>query len=389
MQTLSTRDLLARLIAFDTTSARSNLPLVDFLCDYLDRPGVVIERHPSPDGTKANLVVRLGPEPAGDGRGLVLSAHMDVVPAGDGWASDPFHLSEREVLGEPCWFGRGTADMKGFLALAVNAAAAASAGALRQPLLLILTYDEELGCLGARHLAETWPADRPLPRAALIGEPTSLAAVSLHKGHLKLALTVHGTSAHSGYPHLGHNAIEPIGRAILALTELRQALAAERPAWNEHFPETPFVALNLGTIGGGTAINVVPERCRLELGLRPLPDGSSADLQHRVAAALRPALDGERYELTVISDSPPLRLSPDAAIYRAVTAWNDQRAIVAASYATDAGWLQRLGLDCLVCGPGTIEVAHKPDEHVPVAEIERGRELVAHLVEHFCRVEAP
>jgi len=197
MAVLSDADLLARLVAFDTTSRNSNLPLADFLCDYLDRPGVRIERQPSPDGTKTNVVAWLGPEPGGpegERPGLVLSGHMDVVPAEEeGWQSDPFTLAD---AGDR-WVARGACDMKGFLAIAANAAVGAGP-ALRAPLALVFTYDEEVGTLGARHLLESYAAGRLLPRSAIIGEPTSLRVARAHKGHLKMRITLHGRSAHSG-----------------------------------------------------------------------------------------------------------------------------------------------------------------------------------------------
>ncbi|HXT21455.1 MAG TPA: M20/M25/M40 family metallo-hydrolase, partial [Thermoanaerobaculia bacterium] len=203
---LSDRDLLARLVAFDTTSSNSNLPLADFLAEYLDRPGVRIHRDAPADQPKANLVVEIGPpvDPA-TRAGLVLSGHMDVVPAGDGWTTPPFELHERGGA----LYARGSADMKGFLALAANVAAGVDPARVRQPLVLVLTYDEELGTLGAAHLHDHWPADRPLPREAIVGEPTEPRPVRMHKGHLKARFTFHGVSAHSAYPHLGKNAIEP------------------------------------------------------------------------------------------------------------------------------------------------------------------------------------
>ncbi|MBZ0113332.1 MAG: M20/M25/M40 family metallo-hydrolase, partial [Thermoanaerobaculia bacterium] len=218
---LGDEELLARLVAFDTTSHRSNLELVDLVANYLDRPGVRITRHPAPAGEdqvieKANLVVEVGPATDPDTRaGLVLSGHTDVVPALEpDWLSDPFTLSEREDL----LYARGSADMKGFLALATNLAAELDPQRLRAPLVLIFTYDEEVGTLGARHFRESWPlAERPLPRRAVIGEPTELKVIRVHKGHLKVQVTLTGESAHSAYPHLGINAIEPAAALIEGL----------------------------------------------------------------------------------------------------------------------------------------------------------------------------
>jgi acetylornithine deacetylase len=382
MAVLSDADLLSRLVAFDTTSRNSNLPLADFLCDYLDRPGVRIVRQPSPDGTKANVIAWLGPEPTGADRpGLVLSGHMDVVPAEEeGWRSDPFTLTD---AGDR-WVARGSCDMKGFLAVAANAALRAEH--LRAPLALVFTYDEEVGTLGARQLLESYSEGRLLPKSAIIGEPTSLRVARAHKGHLKIRVTLHGRSAHSGYPHLGLNAIEPAGRVIEALAALRRTLEGESAPHADLFPEVPYVPLNIGTVHGGSAINVVPDRCVVEVGVRPLPDMDSAALAARVReTALGAMADlGFDPDIDVLSDSPPMFLAESAPIYRHLCALVGQEEESTVSFATDAGWLQRLGLDCAVCGPGTIEVAHKPNENVPKAELERTRELIDETVRRFC-----
>lgn len=385
MSPLSDADLLARLVAFDTTSAKSNLPIADFLAGYLDRPGVRIERNLSPEGDKANLIVWIGPAPR-DGRpGLVLSGHMDVVPAGaTDWRSDPFTLTD---AGDR-WVGRGACDMKGFLALAANLAVEADAPRLRAPLALVFTYDEEVGTLGAQRLLKSFPAGGWLPRHAIIGEPTSLRVARAHKGHAKVRLTVRGTSAHSGYPHLGVNAIEPVGRMIVALTELRRTLENEQPLHRDLFPEVPFVPLNVGTVQGGSAINVVPERCTLEVGVRPLPGIASAELIERVRAAAFAAASPAVPELEVLADSPPLLLAEDAPIHRFLCAATGPAPGGSVSYATDAGWLQQLGIDCAIWGPGTIEVAHKPNESIPKAELAAARPVLQRAIERFC-VESP
>ncbi|MCP4661323.1 MAG: acetylornithine deacetylase [bacterium] len=379
---LSDAELLGRLVSFDSTSKLSNLPLAEFLCDYLDRPGIRIERNPSPDGDKVNLVVTVGPEvDPGSRSGLVLSGHMDVVPAAEPeWRSDPFELTETATA----YVGRGACDMKGFVALAVDLAASIEPQRLRRPLVLILTYDEELGCIGAHRLVETWPRERPLPRYAIIGEPTSLEAVRMHKGHATLRLTVNGRSAHSGYPHLGHNAIEPAGRAVHALAELRRSL--ERESWpnREHFPEVPHVALNVARVRGGTAVNVVPDRCVVDLGLRVLPGMEAGPITDRVRAAVEAVLEGEDFALELINESPPLLLDEGSEIYREVCGLVGQRRTLSASYATDAGWLQSAGLECLLFGPGNIEVAHRPNESLSKDEFRRAAELLRQLVDRFC-----
>ncbi|MEP7013206.1 MAG: acetylornithine deacetylase [Acidobacteriota bacterium] len=385
---LSDSDLLARIVAFDTVSSKSNLPLADFIADYLDRPNVRIERHPSPDGTKANLIVRVGPE-RDDREGLALSGHMDVVPAGEpGWQSDPFTLTD----GGDRWIARGACDMKGFVALAVNLAAETSerAGKLSAPLALVLTYDEEVGTLGARWLAEDYSAIDSLPRSMIVGEPTSLAVVGLHKGHLKMRATFSGKSAHSGYPHLGANAIVPAGRAIVALAELGAVLLKEGASSSASFPDVPFAAINVATVHGGSAINVVPERCVVEIGVRTMPGLESNALAPRVEAAIAsvPLPSGVTVRTEILSDSPPMMLDPEAPIHRLLCELTGQVGTRSVGFATDAGWLARAGFDCAVWGPGTIEVAHKPNEWMPKPEYAQARTLLEQAIARFCEGEA-
>lgn len=379
MARLDDRALLARLVAFDTTSARSNLPLVDFLCDYLDRPGVRIARQLSDDGAKANLIVTAGPD-ADDRAGLVLSGHMDVVPADEPeWRSDPFTLAE---AGDR-YVGRGTADMKGFLALAANRLAAAGPAVLRRPLGLLFTYDEEVGTRGARHFVASYAGAGELPRDVVIGEPTGLRVVRAHKGMLRLRVTFEGQAAHSGYPHLGRSAIEPAGRAIVALAELRQTMELERPAHAELFPEVPFPALNVGLVRGGRAANVIPDRCELELGIRLLPEMRAPEVAERVAGTLRAAVR-QAFTLEPISESPAMVVDADTPLHRTLSELAGRPASPGVMFATDAGWLQRAGFRCVVFGPGSIEAAHRPNEFLPIAEFRRAREVLDRLIARSC-----
>lgn len=380
MPHLDPAELLGRLVAVDSTSGQSNLPLVDLLCSVLDRPGVRLERLPTRREGEVNLVATVGPEPA-DGRGLVLSGHMDTVPAGEpGWKSDPFALTDRADR----WVGRGTCDMKGFLALAAALAAGLDPARLAAPLVLLFTRDEELGSLGAQELAGGWPADRPLPRATVVGEPTSLRVVRMHKGHLRLRVVFRGRAAHSGTPHRGANAIEPAGRAIAALGELRRRLESEEAESARFFPEAPYVTLNLGHVEGGGALNVVPARCEVGVGLRPLPGMDSAQLVERVRSAVAAAVPDGGWTLEVENDSPPLLLAADAEIHRALAALLAQPGSAGAPFSSDAGALQRLGLECVLFGPGSIEDAHRPNESVSKAEMRRAGEVLERLVARFC-----
>ena len=382
MTRLGDADVLARLVGFDTTSHRSNREIADFIGDYLERPGVRITRHPTADGAKLNLVVAAGPER--DGEGLVLSGHMDVVPAEpEGWRSDPFTLTERDGA----YVGRGVADMKGFLALAMNRFARLDLPRLRRQAVLLFTHDEEVGTIGARRIAEDPGAVPPFPRAAIVGEPTSLRVFRMHKGHLRLRLTFAGVPAHSGLPHLGVNAVEAAGRTIVALGELRGAMERERGPNAEHFPEVPFVTLNVARVAGGGATNVVPADCVLDVGVRILPGMQTDEVLSRIREAVE-RVARVPFEMTVQGESPPMIAGESAPVYRLLAGELGQTETLSAPFGTDAGWLSRLGLDCVLWGPGSIDVAHKPNEWLPVAEFARAGELLAGFLHRACVAEA-
>lgn len=380
-------ELLERLVAFETTSAHSNLPLVDFVCERLDGRGLRMYRMPSEDGAKANLAVVAGPARE-DREGLTLCGHTDVVPALEpGWESDPFAAARRE----DAIVGRGTADMKGFLALAIRTMLETDPERLDRPLALLFTYDEEVGTLGARRLFESGGPPEPLPRRTIVGEPTSLVPARLHKGHLRVRVVVEGKAAHSGLPHLGRSAIEPAARAVLALGELRRALEAERPTGADAFPQVPFVTLNVGRIDGGAAANVIPERCRIELGARLLPGMDSAEFVERVRVAVERAAGDAVWRLEVAGESPPAKLEEGSDLWEwlsgqaARPTLPPSTAAHSVSFATDAGWLQRLGFECAIWGPGSIEVAHRPNEFIPLVDLDLARATLARGVDRWCR----
>jgi len=340
---------------------------------------VRIERNPSTDGGKTNLIVGAGPE-SDDRDGLVLSGHTDVVPAEEpDWRSDPFTMTE---AGDH-YVGRGTADMKGFLALAVNRVAAVDPSRLRRPLVLLLTYDEEVGTLGARRFTETYADATRLPRSVVVGEPTELRVVRAHKGMVRLRLAFRGQAAHSGYPHLGRSAIEPAARAIVALEGLRRTMETERPANADAFPEVPFAALNVGTVAGGSAANVIPDRCEIQLAIRLLPGMSVEEMAERVSAAVQRDV-GEPFTLEPVSESPAMILGAGAPLHQALCAAVGQRESHSVMFASDAGWLQRAGFDCVLFGPGCIEVAHRSNEFLPVGEFRRAGEVLDGLIRRSC-----
>lgn len=379
-------ELLARLVAFDSTSRHSNLPIADFICEYFARTPCLIHRNFNDDRSKVNLVIVLpgkGSRAVADA-GLTLCGHMDVVPAGEPeWKSDPFQLVEANDR----FIARGACDMKGFVALAMNALRHAEHQPVAHPLVLLLTFDEELGTLGAQHFVGTWPRPHGLPRRMIVGEPTSLRIARMHKGHLKLRITTTGRAAHSGYPALGVNAIEPMGRVLVALSQLRETFAADRPAIGRFFPEAPYVVVNPAMLRGGVAINVIPERCELDLGIRVLPGMESAELVRAVRDAVRGIPGVEADSVSILGDSPPLLTDDSNELVRVLCDLVRQSESVGMSYATDAGPLASMGFDCVLWGPGSIDVAHKPNEWLPRDEFVRASDLLSAMIHRFCGQE--
>lgn len=379
---LTTTELLQRLVNFDSVSRNSNLPIADFISEYLCRPAVHVTRNPSADGLKANVIVRAGPDTDHPDRaGLVLSGHMDVVPADEpDWESDPFVLTRKgETL-----VGRGACDMKGFLAVAMNRLAATDPASLRHPLALVFTYDEEVGTMGARRFVETWPDPGTLPRRTVIGEPTSMRVARMHKGHIKLRFTFPGRAAHSGYPHLGVNAIEPAGRAVVALAELRSALERERPALGRHFDPVPFVTLNIAQINGGVAVNIVPDRCVLDVGFRLLPGMERDPMVSRIRSTVESAVGGHDTLCELVNESPPMLLDESADIFHAACDEVHQQGNHTIAFTTDGGWFSRAGMDCVIFGPGAIEEAHRPNEFIPMDELVACDAALERLIQRFC-----
>ena len=234
-------------------------------------------------------------------------------------------------------------------------------------------------------LAETWPSDRRLPTATVIGEPTSMQVVRMHKGFLKLRLTILGEHGHTGNPTVGHNAIAPMGRAIVALESVRSELLELRTSTSAAFGALGAPVLSIVRVEGGDAWNMTPDRCELQIGLRLLPDQDRDEWIEHLRARLGEVLDGERWTLELFNETPSLLTGADTPLHRTACRLLDQQEEYGVSYGTDGAWLQRLGLDCIIVGPGDIGVAHQPDEFMPCDEYRQGRRFMESLIEEFCR----
>lgn len=367
---------LTRLVAAPTVSGRPTTEILAFLAERHEAAGARVERF-EVDADRANLVATFGPE---SGDGLVISGHVDVVPVdGQPWTQDPFRL--REVDGR--FIGRGTADMKGFVASVLAGLRLVNTRALQRPLVLVWTCEEEVGCVGAGRLVETWPSNRPLPSACWIGEPTGFVPMRMHSGHVAVHVTVVGEAAHTSRPHLGRNAIHTAAEVVRVARALALELEAE-PASGLPM-ETPWVPLVVARIHGGTAVNVVPDRCTVDLGYRPLPGTDPLAVFHRLRARLAEALGPAMVDVHAhLGTVTPALLTPPHTALGELLAPLAARGPEVAPFATDGGQLARLGTQPIVFGPGSIDVAHKADEHVEGAALDRTVALVADVVRARC-----
>ncbi|THD58239.1 acetylornithine deacetylase [Phenylobacterium sp.] len=375
------RDILETLIGFDTTSRNSNLALIEWVEAYLDSHGVAHRRVPNADGRKSNLLATIGPDIEG---GAVLSGHTDVVPVdGQPWSSDPFKVIERDGR----LYGRGTCDMKGFLALALAAVPDIAAARPRRPVHLAFSYDEEIGCLGAPALIEVIRRELPKPAFVVVGEPTDMVAVNGHKGIANFEVTVTGREAHSSQTQQGVSAIMEAVGLMASLKDLAARLEREAD------PASPFTpkgaTLTIGIVHGGTAGNILARECRFMFDLRAPPPLDAQQLLagfFTEAKALDAALKARAPEAGVtvemLSNVPGFAPEPDGAAEAfARRLAGDNGPPRAVSFATEAGQFQRAGLSTILCGPGSIAQAHQPDEFVEISQMERGVAFMRRLTE--------
>ncbi len=370
-KSMTTVEMLKALVAFDTTSRNSNLELIAFARDYLAGFGIDSHRVDFEPG-KANLVAVIGPRIEG---GLVLSGHTDVVPVdGQDWTSDPFALRVEKEEGRV--YGRGTCDMKGYLASALALVPHFLKQDLKRPIILAFSCDEEVGCTGVRPMIEWMKGNLPPVEAVFVGEPTGMKVVTAHKGIEVMRTTVRGQAAHSSCTHLGVNAIMAAGEVI---GEINRIAAEER---GKADPESGFVppwtTVNIGLVNGGTAKNIIPQECAIDWETRLMPEAESGVIPQRVRDFAARHVEPEMKKVSreagvtteVVNAVPGLAHEDDSPAARLAMRFAGANGCYRASYGTEAGLFQRAGMPAVICGPGHIEQAHKPDEYVTLEQLE-------------------
>ena len=375
-------EMLRRLVAHDTVSAKSNLGLIEDVARYLAGHGVSSRVGHDETGTKANLFATIGP--AIDG-GVALSGHTDVVPVdGQPWTSAPFGLTERDGR----LYGRGTADMKGFIATVLALVPEFLERPPRVPIHLCLSFDEEVGCLGIPALIQQLGRELPRPRIVIVGEPTGMKVVNAHKGINACQTIVTGKDGHSSLPHLGLNAISAAGEVLRVLDDLAAELRVT-PVMGGIDIDPPWTTLSVGRIEGGVAVNVIPRECRVAWEMRPVPgfdplpvlarfeDYLRRDLSPRLNARCEGA-GAENRILCAVPSLTPGAQSPAEALGFALTGQNRSLAV---AYASEAGLFQHAGIHAIVCGPGNIEQAHQPDEYVSLDQLESCARFLRRLID--------
>jgi acetylornithine deacetylase len=358
-------DILGHLVGFPTVSRDGNLPLIDWIRNYLADLRIDSHLVRNGDGTKSNLFATVGPQVAG---GLVLSGHTDVVPVdGQAWSSDPFQLTARGSR----LHGRGACDMKGFIAAVLARVPLWRTAQLRKPIHLLFSYDEEVGCLGVSSLIAAARGTIADPAAVIVGEPTGMRPATRHKGISMLRTRVTGVEAHSSLTHRGESAVMLAAELIARLGEIAGKLAASAPPEGAGF-EPPYTTLSVNRIDGGTANNILAGRCEFIWDIRALPRENSAAILEELASYAERRLaeladQGKEcaIETAMLADVPPLQAESDghaARLVRAVASTREEDTTVA--FGTEGGYFQQTGWSTVVCGPGSIEQAHRPDEFI-------------------------
>lgn len=381
----ASRELFAKLVAFDTTSRNSNLELIHFVCDYLAGHGVTATLVEDEEESKANLYATLGPS---DRPGIMLSGHTDVVPVdGQTWSTDPFRLTERDGR----LYGRGSCDMKGFIAIALAHVPEFQRRGLQTPIHLAFSYDEEVGCIGVRRLIDMINGLPIRPRMAIIGEPTDMQVVVAHKGKTDATVHVRGLECHSSLAPKGVNAIQYAAELIGFIAGLARRVGQEGP-FDDEF-DVPHSTVHTGVIEGGTALNIVPKDCRFSFEIRNLPQEDPVPLFDEIQRFAREELEprmqaidpGTGIDFDRGITYPGLDMRPDDEAVTLAKALAGQNSHSKVAFGTEAGLFQRdAGIPCVVCGPGSIAQAHKPDEYISLEQFRAGHEFMARLMDRVC-----
>jgi acetylornithine deacetylase len=382
---LSSREMLAKLVSFDTTSVRSNLDLIRWVQGYLDGYGVRSTLIYDETKNKANLHAAIGPE---EKPGVVLSGHTDVVPVeGQDWSSDPFTLREHDGL----LHARGTCDMKGFIAVALSKvpAMAQARDRLKAPVHFALSYDEELGCLGAHSLAGYLAGMPVRQKLCVVGEPTGMKVITGHKGICDFDCTVHGKEAHSSLAPYAVNAVEAAAEAVAYIRAVARRMASEGP-FNNNF-DPPFTTLHTGVFKGGTALNIVPNLCEFSFEIRNIPevdaDHLAEEIRQHVFKTIEPRMKEidpkTGFEFRSAARVQAFDISNDDPAVELVRGLSGANAVEKVSFATEAGIFHGKGIPTVVCGPGHIAQAHKPDEFVAVEQMLKCEHFMDRLIDHL------
>lgn len=381
MSAYSPRQMIERLVAFDTVSRHSNLALIEFVQDYLDSFGITSTLVHNDDGHKANLYATVGPMVEG---GIMLSGHTDVVPVdGQPWHSDPFTVVERDGK----LYGRGTCDMKSFHAIAL--ALLPEMKNLKKPIHFALSYDEEVGCQGAPRMIRQIVKQLPKPQAVIIGEPTELKIVTGHKGITAVHTTVTGYEAHSSQTQRGVSAVMTAAKLINYLDEQAQKRRQYGPHADDFEP--PYTSIHVGTVQGGTAVNIISRHCEFVWDIRHIPGDDPeqiiADFEQYCRQQIEPQMQaiaaktGIHTEVSV--QAPALQHEADNSAIELVKALTGQNATHRVPFATEGGQFQEAGFATVVCGPGSIDQAHQPDEFISLAQVNMGIEFIRNLIWHL------
>jgi acetylornithine deacetylase len=378
---MNSEQLLARLIAYDTTSTTSNLDLIDFIRDYLDGFSIQSQLVFDDSKTCANLYATIGPDDVG---GVMLSGHTDVVPTtGQHWNSDPYQLKTDDQF----LYGRGACDMKGFIACVLAAVPQLTKHRLQTPVHLAFSYDEEIGCVGAKKLIDALKGFNVKPKIGLIGEPTDMAMVIGHKGKAAFRVNVTGTSCHSAYISSGVNAVEYAAELISFIRKMNAEVQNRQLIDNTY--TVPHTTFHVGNISGGTALNIVPAQCQFEFEIRNLPQDKLDDLIHEIKhyaadvllADMRKGFDEADIQFNPISNYPGLNTAKDSEVISYTRSINPvDKFGDNVSFGTEAGLFdQQLNINSVVCGPGSIDQAHKPDEFVSRQQMQYCDQMLENL----------